>query len=93
LYIPRIMAETILVETANSNSLLFDLNHKCCKHNVLFIIEQVERCEEISGCSNIRRYARRLNEENIKDWETSERNQAIAEFSALAVQIKILQQS
>ncbi len=83
-YIPRIMPETILVDTANSTSLHFDLNHKCRKHNVLIIIEQVERCEEISGCINIRRYARRLKEQNIRDWEMSERKQAIAEIAALA---------
>ena len=52
------MAETMLAATANSTSPHFGLNHMCRKHNVLFTMEHVEGCDEISGCSNIRRYAR-----------------------------------
>jgi hypothetical protein len=48
-------------------------------------MEHVEGCDEITGCGNIRSYARRLKEQNIRDWEASERKQAIAEFAALAV--------
>ena len=83
----------MLAATANSTSLHFGLNHMCRKHNVLFTMEHVEGCDEISGCSNIRSYARRLKEQNIRDWEASERRQAIAEFAALAVQMKCLQES
>ena len=87
------MAETMLAATANSTSPHFGLNHMCRKHNVLFTMEHVEGCDEISGCGNIRSYARRLKEQNIRDWEASERKQAIAEFASLAVQIKYLQES
>ena len=50
----------MLAATANSTSLHFGLNHMCRKHNVLFTMENVEGCDEISGCGNIRKYARRL---------------------------------
>ncbi len=83
----------MLAATANSTSLHFGLNHMCRKHNVLFTIEHVEGCDEITVCSNIRRVARRLKEQNIRDWETDERRQAIAEFASLAVRIKYLQES
>ena len=45
LYIPRIMAETMLAVTANSTSPHFGLNHMCRKHNVLFTMEHVEGCD------------------------------------------------
>ena len=83
----------MLAATANSTSPHFGLNHMCRKHNVLFTMEHVEGCDEISGCNNIRRYARRLKEQNIRDWDVEERRQAIAEFAALTVQIKYLQES
>ena len=83
----------MLAAMANSTSLHFGLNHMCRKHNVLFTMEHVEGCDEISGCNNIRRYARRLKEQNIRDWDVEERRQAIAEFAALAVQMKCLQES
>ena len=54
------MSETMLSATQDSTSLHFSLNHMCRKHKVLFTMEHVESCNEISGCSNIRRYARRL---------------------------------
>ena len=86
-------AETMLAAMANSTSVYFGFNHMCRKHNVLFTMEHVEGCDEISGCTNIRRFARRLKEQNIRDWEASERKQAIAEFASLAVQMKCLQES
>jgi hypothetical protein len=48
------MAETMLATTAKSTSLHFGFNHMCRKHNVLFTMEHVEDCDEISGCINIR---------------------------------------
>ena len=56
------MAETMLAATANSMSVHFGFNHMCRKHNVLFTMEHVERCDEITGCSNIRKFARKLKE-------------------------------
>jgi hypothetical protein len=76
------MAETMLAATANSTSLHFSLNHICRKHNLLFTMEHVEGCKEISVYSYIRRYARELKDRNIRDWEAEERMQAITEFAA-----------
>ena len=63
----------MLAPTANSTSLYFGLNHMCRKHNVLFTMEHVEGCDEITGCTNIRKFARRLKEQNIRDWDVEER--------------------
>jgi hypothetical protein len=73
LYIPRVMAETMLAATANSTSVHFGFNHMCRKHNALFTMEHVEQCDEITGCSNIRRFAKKLKERNIRDWDVEER--------------------
>ena len=56
------MAETMLAATANSTSVYFGLNDMCMKYIALFTMEHVERCDGITGCTNIRRFARRLKE-------------------------------
>ena len=84
------MAETMLAAMANSTSVYFGFNHMCMKHNALFTMEHVERCDGITGCTNIRRFARRLKEQNIRDWDAEERRKAIAEFASLTVQMKYL---
>ena len=63
----------MLAATANSTSLHFGLNHMCRNHNVLFTMEHVEGCDEITGCTNIRKFSRRLKEQNIHDWDLEER--------------------
>ena len=68
------MAETMLAATANSMSEYFGFNHMCRKHNTLFTMEHVERCDEITGCSNIRKFAKKLKEQNIRDWDVEERS-------------------
>ena len=83
----------MLAATANSTSLHFGLNNMCQKHSVLFTMEHVEGCFEMSGFNNIRKYVRRLKEKNIRDWEVDERRQTITEFASLAVQMKYLQES
>ncbi len=60
MYIPRVMAETMLAATANSTSVHFGLNHMCRIYKVLFKMEHVEQCDEITSCTNIWRFARRL---------------------------------
>ena len=57
LYVPRVMAETMLAATANSTSTHYGFGHMCRKHNKLFTLEHIENCDEMSGCSNVRRYA------------------------------------
>jgi len=85
LYIPRVMAETMLAATANSTSTHYGFGHMCMKHNKLFTLEHIETCDEMSGCTNIRRYANRLRSQHILDWEPEERHAAILEFALLTV--------
>jgi hypothetical protein len=84
------MAKTMLEATANSMSVYFGFNHMCCKHNTLFTMEDVQRCDGITACTNIRRFAKKLKELNIRDWDAEERRQAITEFASLTVQMKYL---
>ena len=91
LYIPRVMAKMMLATTSNSTSIHFGLDHMCRKHNVLFTMEHVEACSEIQGCDNIRKYVRRLKEENIREWDPEERLKAITEFALLTIQMKNLE--
>ena len=67
------MAKMMLATTSNSTSMHFGLDHICRKHNVLFTMEHVERCDEITECSNIRKFAKKLKEQNIRDWDVEER--------------------
>ena len=79
------MAETMLAATANSTSTHYGFGHMCKKHNKLFTLEHIETCDEMSGCTNIRRYANRLRSQHILDWEPEERHAAILEFALLTV--------
>ncbi len=60
LYIPLVIAETMLAATANSTSVHFGLNQMCRIDKVLFKMEHVEQCDEITSCTIIRRFAWRL---------------------------------
>jgi hypothetical protein len=53
LYISRVVAETMLADTANSTSMYFGFNHMSRKHNMLFTMEHVEQCNEITDIMNI----------------------------------------
>ncbi len=53
LYIQHVMAETMLAATANSTSMYFGFNHMSHMQNLLFTMEHVERCNEITGIMNI----------------------------------------
>ena len=81
----------MLPTTSNSTSIRFGLGRMCRKHNELFMMELVEMCSEIQGCDNIRKYARRLKEENIREWEPEKRLKAITEFALLTIQMKNLE--
>ncbi len=63
----RVMAEFILAAMVSSPLVYVGFNHMCCKHNVLFTMEDMKKCDEISGCKNIIKFARRLEEQNIRD--------------------------
>ncbi len=85
------MAKMMLATTSNSNTIHFGLENMFRKHNVLFTMEHVEECSEIRGCDNIRKYARRLKEDNINEWDPDERMKAITEFALLTIQMKNLE--
>ena len=53
-------------------------------------MEHVEQCDGLTGCKNIRSYAKRLKEQHILEWEPEERVKAIAEFALLTLQMKNL---
>ena len=57
LYIPRIMTDLMWATTKNSTSIHFGFGHKCHKHGRLFDLEHVRTCSEITGCSDIGKYA------------------------------------
>ena len=56
------MAEMMLATTANSTSIYFGVGHMCHRHNQIFTMEHVEQCDGLTGCNNIRSYAKRLKE-------------------------------
>ena len=79
------MAEMMLATTANSTSIYFGVGHMCHRHNQIFTIEHVEHCDGLTGCNNIKTYAKRLKEQHILEWEPKERMKAIAEFALLTL--------
>ena len=79
------MAEMMLATTANSTSIHFGVGHMCHRHNQIFTMEHVEQCDGLTGCNNIRSYAKRLKEQHILEWEPEERMKAIAEFALLTL--------
>ena len=87
------MAEIMLEAAANSTSMHYGVGHMCRKHNKLFTLEHIETCDEMSGYSNVRRYANRLRSQHILDWEPEERHAAILGFALLSVQMKSLEAS
>ena len=56
------MAEMMLATTANSTYIHFGVGHMCHRHNQIFTMEHVEQCDGLTGCNNIRSYAKRLKE-------------------------------
>ena len=70
LYIPRIKADLIWATTKNSTIVNFGFGHKCHKHDRLFDLEHVGTCDQLSGCSDIAKYAKMIKEGvNIRLWD------------------------
>ena len=63
------MLHLMIGSTANKTSIHFGMNHMCHRHDVLFTIDHVLECDQISGCDYIRRYADRLRRQHILEWE------------------------
>jgi hypothetical protein len=64
------MADLIWATTKDSTSVHFGFGHKCQKHNCLFNLEHIRNCSEITGCTDIARYAKMIKEGgNIRLWD------------------------
>jgi hypothetical protein len=82
LYIPRIMADLIWATTKDSTSVHFGFGHKCRKHNCLFNLEHIRTCSEISGCSDIAKYAQMIKVgNNIRLWDQEVLADAIVQYT------------
>ena len=50
IYVPRVMINMMQATTANSTSIHYGTDHMCKKHQVLFNLEHIEKCDSLSGC-------------------------------------------
>ena len=81
----------MLATTRNSTHMHYGFGHMCQKHRRLFDLEHLRVCDEIEGCPDIQRFAKRIKEgENIRDWEEEELLQCIAQYTSLALQLDCL---
>ncbi len=87
IYIPRVMINMMQATTTNSTSIHYGTDHMCKKHKVLFNLEHIEKCDQLSGCQDIRKYANKLKDQHILDWDKEERLHGIALFAYLTVQM------
>ena len=86
LYIPRIMADLIWATTKDSTSVHFGFGHKCHKHGCLFNLEHIRTCSELTGCTDIARYAKMIKESgNIRLWKQEVLADAIIQYTQLAL--------
>ena len=65
----------------------------CKKHQVLFTFEHIEKCDSLSGCQDIRKYANKLKDLHITKWDKEERLHGIALFAYLTVQMQNLKET
>jgi hypothetical protein len=86
------MLDMMLATTANSTSVYFGMNHMCKKHNQLFTLDHVESCDAFQGCQDIRKYANKLKDQHILDWEKEERYHGIALFAYVTIQMQNLKE-
>ena len=86
-YIPKVMIDIMHATTTNSTSVHFGTDHMCKKHQTLFNLEHIEKCEHLSGCQDVRKYANMLKDQHILDWDKEDRLHGIAVFAYLTVQM------
>ncbi len=79
------MLNMMLATTTNSTSVHFGTDHMCQKHKCLFTIEHIEKCDALSGCQDIRKYANKLKDQHILDWDKEDRLHGIALYAYLTV--------
>ena len=70
---PKALANMIWATTKDSTCVSFGMGHRCMKHNQIFTLQHLASCSEIQGCQNITRFAKRIKEQHILDWEEDER--------------------
>ena len=87
MYIPRILTDIMWASTKDSTCVYFDLGHRCLKHNTVFNLDHLASCSKIQGCQNIARYAQKIKDKYILEWDEEERTNAILEYTYLAVQM------
>jgi len=90
IYLPKILANMMWATTKDSTCVSFGMGHRCLKHNQIFTLQHLASCSEIQGCQNITKFAKRIKEQHILDWEKEEREQAILEYTSLTVQMQNL---
>ena len=54
---------------------------------MLFTLEHIEKCDQLSGCQDIRKYANKLKDQHLLDWDKEDRLHGIALFAYLTVQM------
>jgi hypothetical protein len=59
----------------------------CRKHQTLFNLEHIEKCDALSGCQDVRKYVNKLKDQHILDWDKEDRLHGIAVFAYLTVQM------
>ena len=79
------MMDTMLSATGNGTSIHFGFGHCCRKHNRLFNLDHIEQCDALNGVGDIRRYANKLKETHLLEWDRDERLNAIAAFALLTL--------
>jgi hypothetical protein len=84
------MVNMMLATTTTSTSVYFGMDHMCHKHNRLFTLYHVESCDALTGCQDIRKYANKLKDQHILDWDKEDRLHGIALFAYLTIQMQNL---
>jgi hypothetical protein len=84
------MVDMMLATTTNSTSVYFGMNHMCHKHNRLFTLDHIESCDALTGCQDVRKYANKLKDQHILDWDKEDRTHGIALFALLTIQMQNL---
>ncbi len=77
--------EVMMSTTGNKTSINFGMNYRCHRHDQLFTLDHIEQCELISGCDDIRKYANKLREQHILEWNSEDRLMAITQYALLTI--------
>ena len=84
------MRDMMLATTGNGTSVHFGMGHMCNRHKQLITLDHIETCDALKDCQDIRKYANKLKDQNILDWDKEERLRGICAFSQLTIQMQKL---